>query len=356
MAAPFDKLAYQILQQGKSIAGLAHKELSTKLMEFFAPDVVPNTKKVPPEIFRELSISMSKLAERDWLEAEDGIYPIELLFDVPWLEWASRYPMVWLDLPSTWNRRRARNVRDLPDQADPSLFPDYYLQNFHHQTDGYLSDHSAGLYDLQVEILFNGTADTMRRRVIAPLRLGLNHFSDRNAASMRILDIATGTGRTLHQIRSAIPTAELIGIDLSDAYLRRANRWLNKGTKTLVQLIRANGEKIPFADEAFQGITCVFLLHELPASARQNVIQEAWRLLEPGGVFVLADSVQLADSPRFGVAMENFRRVFHEPYYRSYISDDISERLVNAGFKSITAESHFMTRVWSARKPESINM
>ena len=49
--------------------------------------------------------------------------------------------------------------------------------------------------------------------------------------------------------------------------------------------------------------------------------------------------------------MENFRRVFHEPYYRDYIGDDIDKRLTAAGFEGITAESHFMTRVWSARKP-----
>ena len=49
--------------------------------------------------------------------------------------------------------------------------------------------------------------------------------------------------------------------------------------------------------------------------------------------------------------MENFRRVFHEPYYRDYIGDDIEARLQSAGFESITAETHFMTRVWSARKP-----
>ena len=49
--------------------------------------------------------------------------------------------------------------------------------------------------------------------------------------------------------------------------------------------------------------------------------------------------------------MENFRRVFHEPYYRDYIGDDIEARLQSAGFEAITAETHFMTRVWSARKP-----
>jgi hypothetical protein len=78
---------------------------------------------------------------------------------------------------------------------------------------------------------------------------------------------------------------------------------------------------------------------------------EAFRVLEPGGTLVLADSVQLADSPQFAAVMENFRRVFHEPFYRDYIGDDIDQRLSAAGFESIAAESHFMTRIWSARKP-----
>jgi hypothetical protein len=67
-------------------------------------------------------------------------------------------------------------------------------------------------------------------------------------------------------------------------------------------------------------------------------------------VLVLADSIQLADSPQFTPVMDNFRRGFHEPYYRDYIGDDIDVRLRQAGFEAITAETHFMTRVWSARK------
>jgi ubiquinone/menaquinone biosynthesis C-methylase UbiE len=104
-------------------------------------------------------------------------------------------------------------------------------------------------------------------------------------------------------------------------------------------------------EASMQAATCVFLMHELPAAARANVLLEAFRVLEPGGVFVLADSVQLADSPQYKVAMENFRRVFHEPYYRDYISDDIGARLRQSGFVDITAETHFMSRVWGARKP-----
>lgn len=344
------KLAYQTLQQGKALFGLTHKEVSTRLMRALAPGSTPSMQPVSEDLMQDLRRAMEQLQERDWQEAEQGLYPASLLFDAPWLDWASRYPLVWLDLPATWNRRQQRNVRDLPRHVDQEAYPDYYLQNFHHQTDGYLSDHSASLYDLQVEILFNGTADPMRRRVLAPLLRGLQAFADRPAGQIRVLDVASGTGRTLRQLRGALPKAQLVGLDLSTAYLRQANRWLGELPGELPQLVQGNGEAMPFADGTFQALTCVFLLHELPGEARQNVLNDCFRLLEPGGVLVLADSIQLADSPQFQPVMDNFRRGFHEPYYRDYIGDPIEERLARAGFEAITAETHFMTRVWSARR------
>ncbi|MFO8239040.1 MAG: methyltransferase domain-containing protein [Prochlorococcaceae cyanobacterium] len=345
------KLAYQTLQQGKALLGITHKEVSTRLMGALAPDGAPRTVPVPAEMLDRLRQAMDQLHARDWQEAEEGLYPPSLLFDAPWLDYAGRYPLVWLDLPRTWQRRQQRRVRDLPDGVDPTAYPDYYLQNFHHQTDGYLSDHSAALYDLQVELLFNGTAEPMRRRVIAPLRRGLECFAHRASSQIRVLDVATGTGRTLRQLRGALPDAQLLGLDLSTAYLRQANRWLGQLPGELPQLVQGNAEAMPFAAGSVQAISCVFLMHELPAAARQNVIQECFRLLEPGGVLVLADSIQLADSPQFSAVMENFRRVFHEPYYRDYIGDDIEARLQSAGFIAVQADNHFMTRVWSARRP-----
>ena len=352
MASPtLTEIAYRTLQQSRSLAGVAHKEISTKLMELVAPDATPQTAPVSTDMLLQLRQSMADLEDLDWREAQQGVYPTNQLFDLPWLDWATRYPKLWLDLPSTWHRRRERNVRDLPDEVDAAIYPDYYLQNFHHQTDGYFSDHSAELYDLQVDILFNGAADAMRRRVIAPLKRGLRHFDQRPANSLKVLDVATGTGRTLHQIRGAVPDATLIGVDLSQAYLRQANRWLNQGSSNLVQLLQANGEALPLTDASVQAVTCVFLMHELPADARQAVINECFRVLEPGGVFVLADSIQLQDSPEFEVAMDNFRKAFHEPFYRDYIGDNIDLKLTQSGFIGIAAESHFMTRVWTATKP-----
>ena len=51
--------------------------------------------------------------------------------------------------------------------ATPFNYPEYFLQHFHWQTDGYLSRKSAELYDYQVEALFAGTTDAMRRVLAA---------------------------------------------------------------------------------------------------------------------------------------------------------------------------------------------
>ena len=352
MAAPsLKKIAYHTLQQGKTIAGLAHKELSTKLMEFFAPAAAPGKFPIDRDLIKEVRRSMESLERIDWQEAEAGIYPKSQLFEAPWLEWAKKYPLVWLDMPQTWARRKKNKTREIPINVNEEDYPNYYLQNFHHQTDGYLSEHSAEIYDLQVEILFNGTADSMRRRVLAPLKRGLKKFLSESSKKVKVLDIATGTGRTLQQIQSALPEVELYGLDLSGAYLKQASKYLSSRSGDLVQLTKGNAEKMPYSSSNFQGLTCVFLFHELPRDARQNVLKESFRLLEPGGTLVLADSIQIEDSPKFTPIMENFHKIFHEPFYRDYIVDDIDLRLEESGFTSITSESHFMTKVWKANKP-----
>ena len=68
-----------------------------------------------------------------------------------------------------WLMTGKTGAENIPqNEEDAYKLLNYYLQNFHYQTDGYLSDLSANLYDLQVEILFNGAADAMRRRIITP--------------------------------------------------------------------------------------------------------------------------------------------------------------------------------------------
>ena len=353
MPAPLAKLTYQALQKGKGAFSLAHKEISLRLLKTMAPDAVVKTLPLDPSTTKALYGAMDALLERDWQDGEDGIYPTELLFSGPWKDWAIRYPLLWLDSPATWDRLRRRDFQDLPEAINRQHYPAYYLRNFHNQTDGYLSDHSAALYDLQVEILFNGAADPMRRRLLRPLKQALPRLEAGKDPSrpLRILDLATGTGRTMHQLWAAFPQAQLVGCDLSAAYLRQAGRWLTDQSGELPQLVQANVEAGPFVDNWLDAITCVFLLHELPRPARANCIKEAFRLLKPGGVLTLLDSIQPKDSPQFKVLSENFRRVYHEPFYGDYMTDTIENHLDQAGFELLGRETHFLSRLWVVRKP-----
>ena len=344
------KIAYKTLQQGKSIAGLAHKEISTRIMNFILPDNKIGDFNMDNKLLMNIQNSMNLLREEDWNDAEKNIYPQKLLFDEPWLRYLTQYPKIWLDMPNTWERRRKKNYQDLPKNIDNDNYPQYYLRNFHHQTEGYLSDFSASIYDLQVEILFNGSADAMRRRIIKPLKDGLNNFSERKKSSLKILDVATGSGRTLKQLRGAFPKEKIIGLDLSGSYLKEASRFISDLKGDLIELIKGNAEELPFDDNSIQGISCVYLFHELPRTIRGKVLKEFFRVLEPEGILVLADSIQINDSPDFIQIMENFHKSFHEPFYSDYIKDDINSKIEEIGFNNIKSNSFFMTKVWSAIK------
>ena len=108
------KLIYQTLQGSKGLAGIAHKELSTKAMEVLSPGAMPEIKPISEDLLIRIRDSMTKLAELDWEEAENNVYPKKLLFKAPWIEWAKTYPLIWLDLPSTWERRRKHRTREIP--------------------------------------------------------------------------------------------------------------------------------------------------------------------------------------------------------------------------------------------------
>lgn len=340
------KQAYRGFQWSKNIFGIAHKRMSTGLFSLiWPPQHRHQTKPLNPELLDWIQGRYEQLMDADWQDAERGVYPTSLLFDNPWDDFFRFYPLVWLDLPKLWQRAHANQHQDFASDISTEGYPSYYVQNFHHQTNGYLSDESANLYDLQVEILFGGTADAMRRRILAPLKQHLD------IAKPKILDLACGTGRMLKFLRAAFPQASLHGMDLSPAYLRKAAQLLAEDLGELPQLIQANAEALPYCDGYFDAVTNVFLFHELPAAVRQTVIDQAFRVLKPGGLFVLCDSIQAIDTPEAEVMMENFPITFHEPYYRHYVTDDLVAKMTEAGFTDIHTEQHFMSKYWVAHKP-----
>ncbi len=289
------------------------------------------------------------LLARDLANVEAGLYPRALLFQFPLTGYLRAMPSFLRDVPRSFARLQAKNFRDLPKDADLESYPPYYRRNFHWQTDGYLSDHSAKIYDLGVEWLFMGTADIMRRQVIPPISRFLmtqNTLAPTNPT--RLIDIGCGTGRTLSQIATAHPKLQLVGVDLSPYYLRRASQLPNLRDATMMA---DNGESLSFRDDSFSIATSVFMFHELHKDARRNVMHEMFRVLRPGGLAVIADSAQSSESPELAPFLGRFTVDFHEPYYKSYQQDPLEEALTDIGFEAIEVESHFVSKIVIAHKP-----
>jgi ubiquinone/menaquinone biosynthesis C-methylase UbiE len=250
------------------------------------------------------------------------------------------------DLPRSNARRRAGGWDEARGLAPDGAYPSYFLQNFHYQTDGYLSRHSAALYDFQVEVLFTGTGDAMRRQAMVPVSEAL---TARRGQQTNLLDVGCGTGGFLAMLRQRWPDLAMVGLDISPPYLDRARRRCRalRG----IDFLEANAEAIPLPDASTDLVTCVFLFHELPRAVRRTVTREMARVLRPGGRLVLIDSLQLGDTPILDPALRGFPDTFHEPYYRDYLEHDIAALLTEAGLMPGPARPAYLAKVFVADKP-----
>ena len=270
-----------------------------------------------PRLDQRLNADMAALLEQDLANVEAGVYPLPADHDGSLLTLLERSRLFFRDLPEVDERRKRNATHEVLNAKTRGRRPDYYLQNFHFQSGGWLTEESADRYDTQVEVLFKGTANAMRRQALPPLA---EAFAGRDQRKLRLIDIGCGTGRFLDFVKQAWPRLPALGLDLSEAYIRHARRHLKRWSRA--NLVVANAEAIPAPDNSCDAVTSIFMLHELPPKVRRTVIGEAARVLKPGGRLILMDSLQLGDEPDYDGMLERFPQLYHEPYYQSYLRED----------------------------------
>ena len=345
------RVAYASTQLPRMAWYAGHFDLLRRLAEHQARqtesgDGRPQPRSDSSSIEQRLNEDRAALLEQDLANVEAGIYPLPKDHDGSLLTMIDRSRLFFRDLPDVSERRKRNATREVMNATTRGRRPDYYLQNFHFQSGGWLTDESADRYDTQVEVLFKGTANAMRRQALLPLA---EVFAGRDQRKLRLIDIGCGTGRFLDFVKLAWPRLPALGLDLSEAYVRHARRHLERWSR--MYLLVAGGEAIPVPDNSCDAVTSVFLLHELPPDVRRGMISEAARVLKPGGRLVLMDSLQLGDQPHYDGMLEHFPQNYHEPYYQSYVSEDFPAIARHCGLIHRRDARAFLSKVMVFDKP-----
>jgi ubiquinone/menaquinone biosynthesis C-methylase UbiE len=338
------QLAGQSLRFGWYFA--LNRALDWRTDQLARTSAAPRYKPVRPvPSLQELLAAQAQLLVSDALNVRDGLYP-PMDDDAASLPGhLARVRQMFADLPHAYARRAGKDATTARQEPAAEGVPDYYAQDFHFQTGGYLTEGSARLYDVQVETLFMGAAGPMRRSALAPVA----HFmAGRDQRRVTLLDVACGTGRFLRQVRLAYPAMRLAGLDLSRSYLDEARRQLD-GLRG-AELTEAPAEKMPIASAGVDIVTSIFLFHELPPDVRRAVTGEIARVLKPGGLFVFLDSLQMGDRPDWDGLVEAFPERFHEPYYRHYAVDDLDGLFSAAGLEPDLTTTPFLSKLMVRRK------
>jgi len=342
MLSPLSKLSYAA-RQGARVAWYMGHYLASR------PSPPPRRResrpRSPSPSRERLYADIGRLFASDLANVEAGRYPLPRDHDGSLGDLIAQSRAFFADLPSATARMREGRGEEIRAASESGVLPDYFLQNFHYQTGGYLTDDSARLYDMQVEVLFSGTANAMRRHCLVPLA---EQLAGRDQRRVRLLDVACGTGRFLRQILEAWPRLAAQGIDLSAAYVAEARRHLSTHPRAALQV--ANAERLPFADRSFDVVTSIYLFHELPPEVRRTVAGEFARVLKPGGRLIFMDSLQIGDVPDYDGLLEAFPERFHEPYYASYAREDLAGLFAAAGLNTIETRPVFLSKLVVADK------
>ncbi len=152
-----------------------------------------------------------------------------------------------------------------------------------------------------------------------------------------VIEVGPGPGITTDVLRTRIDRLTAVELD-PDLAAKLAARMEGPN----VEVIEADATALPLEDDRFSGAVSFTMLHHVPTPELQDrLFAELARVVEPGGVVVLSDSVASDDL-----------RSFHDgDTYNPVDPETLPARLERAGFTGIDVQANFYGFVAHARVP-----
>jgi len=129
------------------------------------------------------------------------------------------------------------------------------------------------------------------RRAYAPMVALVRDSLPEGDSSPTVLDVGCGPGLLLMELRRALPSAHLIGVDPSVNMLAVARKVASESEAgdgaPAFEVREGSGEALPADDESVDVVTCRRVLHEFDDV--EAALREIARVLRPGSALVLQD-------------------------------------------------------------------
>jgi len=155
-----------------------------------------------------------------------------------------------------------------------------------------------------------------------------------------VLDLGSGGGiDVLLSARRVGPTGKAYGLDMTDEMLALAEENKRESGLTNVEFLKGEIENVPLPDNSVDVIisNCVINL----SGDKDRVLQEAFRVLKPGGRFAVSDVVVRGNVPP---EIKKSMELWVGCVAGALTDDEYRTKLAKAGFEHIDIEA---TRVYS---------
>lgn len=173
-----------------------------------------------------------------------------------------------------------------------------------------------------------------------------------------ILDLGAGTALIPIELCQRDADARVLAIDLSVSMLDLARGNIEMASlMSQIMLDRVDGKGLPYADGRFAAVMSNSIVHHIPEPLA--VLQEAWRVLAPGGLVFIRDLLRPEDDASvqdlvdtYAAAATAHQRQMFDDSLRAALSLDEIRQLIGAVGSSPdsvqpTSDRHW---TWRARK------
>lgn len=161
----------------------------------------------------------------------------------------------------------------------------------------------------------------------------------------KVLDCATGTGHAAIAAAQAVgPGGRVIGIDIAEDMLARAQQQVVKMGLNNVDLHVMHAQRLDFRAQYFNHVMCAFGLAFLPD--RKAALKEWVRVTRPGGRILFTSVAAQAFQPLLGLLRDDFARAgVHVDWNAALAQPDLAEPercarlLEDAGLRDVRVHS-----------------